>query len=465
VTPRSPSLLRQLGIASATALVVSNMIGTGIFTTTGFLAGQLGSARLILAIWVVGAICALAGAFCYSELGINFPSSGGEYVYLTEAFGPTWGFMTGWASFFAGFSAPIAVSALAVSAYLSYFFPALKLAASARIFGSGEWEFRAGPAQLTACGVIAVFTLLNCAGVRRTARVQNALTGTKILVILAFLIAGFLIGEGSWTHFTQAAARTSTTPIASQFIVSLFYIYFAYSGWNAATYVAEELKHPARTLPISLAFGTLLVGALFVGLNVLFIYAMPLESMKGIVAIGSASASQLFPAESQLGSAASGLFSGAMALSLLATVNAMVTIGPRIYYAMAKNGAFFAAAAKVDPRWRTPVIAIVCQGACSMLMTMTPFLNLLFYIGFTLNFFAVLSVASLFVFRRRANWRKLGVVNFAYPLFPLFFVLTGIWMTIFGMTFRPTISLAAIVTIGAGAVVYHFRMRAQRATP
>jgi len=184
--------------------------------------------------------------------------------------------------------------------------------------------------------------------------------------------------------------------------------------------------------------------------------------MKGVVAIGSSSASHLFPPESPIGSAVSGLFSGAMALSLLATVNAMVTIGPRIYYAMAKNGAFFASAAKVDPRWHTPVIAIVCQGVCSMLMTMTPFLNLLFYIGFTLNFFAVLSVGSLFVFRRKhAGWRKLGVVSFAYPLFPLFFVLIGIWMTIFGMTFRPTISAAAIITIAAGAAVYHFRIRAK----
>src|SRR5271165_7088960 len=127
---KSPGLLRQLGVGSATALVVSNMIGTGIFTATGFLAGDLGSASLIMLIWLVGAICALAGAFCYSELGVNFPSSGGEYVYLTEAYGPTWGFMTGWASFFAGFSAPIAAAALAFSDYLGHFFGALKLGAT-----------------------------------------------------------------------------------------------------------------------------------------------------------------------------------------------------------------------------------------------------------------------------------------------------------------------------------------------
>jgi APA family basic amino acid/polyamine antiporter len=172
-----------------------------------------------------------------------------------------------------------------------------------------------------------------------------------------------------------------------------------------------------------------------------------------VVAIGSAAASRLF------GPAIAGLFSAAMALSLLATVNAMVTIGPRIYYAMAKNGAFFAAAGKIDPRWHTPVVSIIAQGVCTVIMTFTPFLNLLFYIGFTLNFFAVMSVASLFVFRRRPGWRKLGVVNFAYPLIPVFFVLVGIWITIFGMTFRPVISSAAIVTVLAGAALYRYRIR------
>jgi APA family basic amino acid/polyamine antiporter len=275
----------------------------------------------------------------------------------------------------------------------------------------------------------------------------------KVLVLIAFIAAGFAFGEGNWDNFAHTAVRTSTTPIFSQFIVSLFFIYVAYSGWNAATYVAEELKSPARTLPLSLAWGTAFVAVLYVALNVLFIYAMPLESMKGVVAIGALAATHLF------GPAVAGVFNAAMVLSLLATVNAMTTIGPRVYYAMAKNGAFFAAAAKVHPRWRTPVTAIVCQGICTMLMTASPFLNLLFYIGFLLNFFAVMSVASLFIFRRRPGWRKLPVVSFAYPLVPAFFVLIGIWMTIFGMTFRPEISAFAVLTVAAGALVYHLRIR------
>lgn len=429
------------------------MIGSGILTTTGYLAGDLGSAKLVLLIWAVGAVCALAGAFCYSELGVNFPSSGGEYVYLTQAFGPTWGFMTGWVSFFAGFSAPIAASALAFSDYFGHFYPALKLENSHHLAGSGAWEFKFGLAQILACCLVAAFTALNCLGVRRTARVQNVLTSMKVLVILVFLVAGFAFGDGSWDNFSHPAVRTSATPIYSQFFVSLLFIYFAYSGWNAATYVAEELKQPARTLPRSLACGTVLVAALFIGLNVLFIYAVPMESMKGVVSIGALAATHLF------GPAVAGLFSAFMLLSLLATVNAMITIGPRVYYAMAKNGAFFPAAARVDPRWHTPVIAIVAQGICTMVMTLSPFANLLTYIGLLLNVFAVMSVASLFIFRRRPGWQKLAVVNFAYPLLPVFFIAMGIWITFRAIQLRPIVSGVAALTIAAGALVYHFSIK------
>src|SRR6516164_1103185 len=167
-SPKTPApraeLLRQLGFVSSTALVISNMVGAGIFATTGIMAGDLGSAKLILACWSVGGLFALAGALTYSELGINFPSSGGEYVYLTHAFGPEWGFMTGWVSFFAGFSAPIAAAALAFSDYLGHFFPAFKQSSATFVIGSGALSLRLGAGQLTASGLIAVFTLLNCFG-------------------------------------------------------------------------------------------------------------------------------------------------------------------------------------------------------------------------------------------------------------------------------------------------------------
>ena len=169
--------------------------------------------------------------------------------------------------------------------------------------------------------------------------------------------------------------------------------------------------------------------------------------------MGALAASRLFGPE------IAGLFSGLMALSLMATVNAMVTIGPRVYYAMAKNGAFLASAARIDPRWHTPVLAIVAQGVCTMAMTLTPFPQLVIYIGFLLNFFAVMSVASLIHLRRQPGWRKLRVVSFCYPLFPVLFILVGLWMTVQGVQLKPYVSLAAVITVATGALVYHFRMR------
>ena len=450
----SPALLRQLGVVSATALVVSNIIGVGIFTSTGFLAADLGDPKLVLLIWIAGAICAMAGAFCYSELGVNFPSSGGEYVYLTRAFGPTWGFMTGWLSFVAGFAAPIATNALACAAYLSYFFPNWKDPNAAWVFGSDPFVIRIGGPQLFSVILVFIFTALNIVGLRWSAKVQNFLTGTKLVVIVSFIVLGLAFGHGDWNNFSQVIDRSSpSTSISAQFALSLFWIYVSYSGWNAATYVAEELKNPARTLPIALALGTTIAAVLFLLLNIVFIYASPMGTMKGVVAIGSLSAERLF------GKEAAGIFSALMAVGLLASVNSMVTIGPRVYYAMARNGAFFAGAAKVHPKYHTPVNSIIWQGGMTLLMLLTSFKDLMDYIGFTLNISAVMAVSSLFFLRNRPGWQKLKVVDFLYPLVPAVFVLVGLWITYQGLTKKPLISFAGLGTVALGALIYHFRIK------
>jgi len=340
--PSSPGLLRQLGFYSATALVISNMIGSGIFAYTGFMAGQLGDPAVVLICWAAGAVFALAGALSYSELGINFPSSGGEYVYLTQAFGPEWGFMTGWVSFFAGFSAPIAAAALAFSDYLGHFFPSLKQANATLVIGSGALSLRLGRGQTAASLLIAAFTILNCLGLGRTAKVQNVLTSTKVIALAAFVFLGFTAGTGSWAHFSENAVRTSSLSLPTQFVVSLLWVMVAYSGWNAATYVAEEVRKPERTLPAALAVGTAVVAAIYLAVNLLLIYSTPLEQMKGVIAVGSLAASNLF------GPGVAGVFAALMAISITSTVNAEVTIGPRVYFAMAKNRAFFPAAGAPD---------------------------------------------------------------------------------------------------------------------
>jgi APA family basic amino acid/polyamine antiporter len=451
-------LTRQLGTVSATALVVSNMIGTGIFTTSGYLAGDLGSPGLVVGIWFAGALVALAGALCYAELGSNFPRSGGEYVYLTEAWGPAWGFVDGWVSFVAGFSAAIATSALAISAYLGYFYPLLdprQGAASDVVIG--PLVLHLGGGHLLACGVVVVFTALNVFGVGEVAKLQNVLTGGKLLVLLLFLVLGFALGQGDWSHFSQTAERTSTSPVAAQFLISLVFVYFGYSGWNAAVYVAEEIRDPARTLPIALVVGTLLVALFYAALNCLYIYANPLESMKGVEAVGAQASTALF------GGAAGGLFAAAMAASLLATVNAMSMVGPRVYYAMARDGAFFRIATRLHPKWKSPWITVIAQGLCCCVLIITgTFQSLVYYIGFTLWLFTALSVFALFKFRKRPEWRPTRWVSFAYPLIPSLYVAANLLVFVYFVNDRRGEAAWSLLTILGGALLYHLYIRSTR---
>jgi basic amino acid/polyamine antiporter, APA family len=431
------------------------MIGTGIFTTTGFLAGDLGDPTLVVGIWFVGAALALAGALCYAELGSNFPRSGGEYVYLSEAWGPAWGFIDGWVSFFAGFSAPIATTALAISAYLAYFSPTLS-ADNASVISLGIVQLRLGGSTFLACAIVAAFTAVNVVGVSQVARLQNVLTATKLTVIGAFLLLGFTAGSGDWGNLAQQATRTSTSSLATQFATSLIFVFFAYSGWNAAVYVAEEIREPERTLPIALIFGTLTVAGLYVVLNVLYIYALPLEKLKGVVPVGATAARAL------LGERAGGVFAATMALGLFATVNAMCMIGPRVYYAMARNGAFFASAARLHPRFHSPWIAVLAQGICTCVLILSGTLqSLINYIGFTLYLFTALSVLALFKFRRRAGWKRSRWVSAGYPLIPLVYVAMNAWVMYFSWN---RAALWSLVTVAAGAAVYHFYIRGRVTT-
>ena len=442
----APPLRRELTLISSAALVISNMIGTGIFTTTGYLARDLIKPNLVLGIWLVGGVISLAGCLSYAELGVNFPSSGGEYVYLREIWGPLPGFLSGWVSFFAGFCAPVAASALAFSEYL------------ARVFPSGPHDpthtarFFAIP-QSISITVILFFAGLNVIGLRPAARIQNLLTALKLTVLSVFLALAFAVGHGNWRHFRPVTTSTSPLPVFFQFAVSLVFVMFAYSGWNAATYVTEEMKDPECILPPALLIGTALVTLYYIALNVAFIYALPLQSLKGVEAVGAVAASGLF------GSRAGTFFSGIMAVALLSCVSAMSLTGPRVYYAMAKDGCFPSFAAEVYAPGQTPAKAILAQAfvACFMVLTGT-FEALIYYIGFTLVLFAALAVAGIFRGRRRTDWHRLRAVSWAYPAIPLLFVLASAWMLTWTLVLRPRESGLGVLTVIAGALFYRWKV-------
>ncbi len=436
------------------ALVVANMIGTGIFTTTGFLAADLGSSSLILGVWIVGGIVALAGCMVYSELGVNLPRSGGEYVYLREAWGPVWGFVSGWVSFFAGFSAPIAAGGLAFAAYLSFFVPSLSPTSTNGLLHSGIRWIHLGNGQLLAVGVIIVFAVVNILGLRLAASLQNMLTLLKIGVLTAFLSLAFVVGRGNWHHFVQASARVSSHDIALQFAVSLTFVMFAYSGWNAATYVAEEIRTPQRSLPLALVGGTLLVIVFYLACNVAFIYALPLGSLKGVLPVGSEAARALFQGRG------GAIFSGMMAAALLSCISAMVIVGPRVYYAMAQDGCFFSSAARVHPRFQTPVVAVLFQTGATIAMIITgTFEALIYYIGFMLVLFAALATAGIFRLRKRQNWQKLPAVDRFFPLVPVVFLIASSGMLVSTIRLRPMESFLGLLTVCCGAGLYFWTAR------
>jgi len=429
------------------------MIGTGIFTTTGFLAGDLGRPLLVLGIWVAGGIVALAGCLAYAELGMNIPRAGGEYAYLREAWGPGWAFLSGWISFFAGFSAPIAATALAFSEYLGNYFPALAANSAREPLLPLLW-LHAGSAELVSIGVIFFFAVINILGLHLASKLQNFLTALKLGIIAVFLVSAFAFGRGHWEHFQMATARSSSHGLGAQFAVSLIFVMFAYSGWNAASYVAEEIKDPQRTLPLALGLGTGLVALLYVGLNLAFVYALPLAAIKGVVAVGAVSSQALF------GRRIGDFFSAAMAGALLSSISAMSLVGPRVYYAMGRDGCFPAGAAEVHPRWGTPVKAIAYQAIASALMVLTgTFEALIYYIGFSLILFAALAVTGLLRVRRHSGFRRLRVVSWGYPAIPLAFVLVSLWMLIWTFVLRPRESVLGLATILCGAIFYRWRLR------
>ena len=444
------SLRRELTATSATALVISNMIGTGIFTTTGFLAGDLGRPLLVLGVWFIGALVALAGCLSYGELGVNLRRSGAEYIYLREAWGPMWGFLSGWVSFFAGFSAPIAAGALAFSGYLGHFFPSLSLDSH----GAGFRWLHLGNGQLVSIAVVAGFALINVLGLRLAASLQNLLTALKLGVLIAFLTLAFTVGHGEWSHFQLVASRSSSHGLGAQFAVSLIFVMFAYSGWNAASYVTEEIKAPERILPRALLIGTAIVALLYLALNVSFIYALRLESLKGILPVGATTAHALF------GSRAGDLFSAVMAVALLSCVSAMSLVGPRVYYAMAQDRCFLPSAAILHPRWHTPARAILYQAAASAVMVLTgTFEALIYYIGFALILFAAMAAAGLLRLRPRPQWRRLRAVNWCYPTIPVAFVLVSLWMLVWTIVLRPRESALGLLTIGCGGLLHRWKFR------
>ena len=396
---------------------------------------------------------ALSGALCYGELGAKFPAAGGEYLFLRQSFGELPAFISGWISLVVGFSAPIAAAAMAMAKYgASLFpgdFPSLPLSP-----GAGK--------MVGACTAILVFSLAHYFSVKLGKGVQNLLTLFKLALILGFVGAGIFLGQGSWDHFSPAGSVPGQglpgLLTDSRFAVALVFVTFAYTGWNAAAYLGGEILAPEKNLPRALITGTLIVTGLYLALNAVYVFALPPGAMAGVPDVGARTAAALF------GPGAGRLFSGAVGLGLASALSAMIVTGPRVYYAMARDGLFFKVFARISSGRGTPGPAIFFQGALAMAMVVTAsFEHLLIYIGFTLSLMSIFTVLGMICLRRRETGPARGYRTPGYPFTPLFFAAGNLLIIIFSLSGRPLAAASGLATIAMGLPFYLFFKKTRRA--
>ena len=434
-------LERKLGLFPATNIVVANMIGAGIFTTSGLLMAELHNPLLMVTLWGVGGIIALCGALSYGELGAAMPGAGGEYLFLSRLYSPIYGFLSGWVSFIVGFSAPIAASALGFSEYFTRAVP-----------GLGNWLQANGfmgleiTKKTLAVAVILIFTFIHYRGIKYGARIQNALTILKILLIVVLLAGGFASGKGDFSNFHKGGSPGSGLAGWKTIGLSLMWIMFSYSGWNASTYLGAEIKNPRKNLPGSLIYGTFIVMALYIGINILYVYGIEPKSMEGVISVGGLVMGNLF------GKSAEILFSILIAFALFSSLSAFIIIGPRVYYSMAKDGLFFKMAGRIHKRFQVPSNSILLQALIAVLLVLSgTFEQVLTYMGFALGIFPVLSVIGIWKLRKTQP-DALRIKGFPIP--QIIYITAGIMILVLSFMESPLESSIAILTVVVGVPAY-----------
>jgi basic amino acid/polyamine antiporter, APA family len=424
----SSTILKQIGFSTAIALVVANMVGTGVFTSLGFQLFDIKSPFAIMVLWIVGGVIALCGALVYGELGLRYPNSGGEYNYLSKIYHPVVGFMSAWVSSVVGFAAPIALAALALGKYF-------------------DASFGTEVGKLLGVVVIIVITIIHALSVKGGASFQRYFTAIKIIFILFFIGAGF---------FSHPLHVTSVMPVATSwseifskgFAVSLIYVSYTYSGWNAAAYVAGEIDNPQRNLPRALFLGTLFVAVIYVLVNYIFMYTTPTEQLVGNEEIGLIAAQHIFsPAIAKL-------FGGIIALLLISTISAMVLAGPRVVKQLADDHPTIAFLGKTNAN-NSPYVAIIFQTViCIVLILTGSFRSILTYTGFILSLFTFLTVAGIFIARVKTKDMLIAFKTPLYPITPIIFLGLSLWTLLYVVLDKTKESLYGLLTLVIGLVLY-----------
>lgn len=435
--PTEPESQRRVGWFTAACVLVSNIIGGGIFTTTGFIARDLGDPLLVLSLWLVGALLALAGAISYSELGAALPRAGGDYVYLRLAYGPLVGFLSGWASFTVGFGAGIAASSMSFASY------ALRVAALA-----DENRFLVKALALL---LVWILTAVHAAGLVAGGWLQRQLTTMKIIAIAGLIIGGLALGTGSWANLTVRAPDAD--PSLGSFIVALIFVLYTYFGWNVAGYIAGEIADPGLTIPRIMIGGTAFVAAIYLLLNLVYLYALPVTALAQpplLPVVEKATAALWGPASARLAALV-------LCLSIAGGVSAMVWAGPRVYWAMAQDGTFASFFKALSPVTGVPVRAILLQSTWASVLILTgTFEQLVIYSGLILAAFSALTVGAVVVLRMRRPDLARPFHTPLYPLIPAVFIGGALIVIGYSLIQRPLESLLGIGTILSGIPFYFF---------
>ena len=440
------SLERRLGPLDAAAIIVSNVIGGGILFTPPLIAAGVPNPWLFLGIWLAGGVLAFCGASAYAELAALRPKAGGEYVYLRAAYGQLAGFLTGWVSFVAGFAGAIAAQSIVMVFYLDRFFPGAADHTPFLVIPLPYFPLTISRRTLLAIIAVAALSYVHYRGVGPGRLLVNFLAVLKVSALMIFIAAGFSLGAGSVANMREVAGPVA----ASSWLLALLAVMFTYSGWNAASYMAEEIRDPGRNVPKALALGTGLVIVVYLLLNALYLYVMPVGELAKV----QGSVLDVV-ADKVLGSAAGNIMGIVSIVSLLASVSANIFAGPRVYYAMARDGVFLPAAARVHPRFRTPSVAIIAQGIWASILIMSGSADTLTtYTGFAVTLFATVAVAAVFVLRSREPNAERPFKALGYPFTPALFVIVGTATVINGVYSAPYTTLAGLAVMAAGIPLY-----------
>ncbi|MCA9423311.1 MAG: amino acid permease [Nitrospira sp.] len=430
---------RRISGFTATCVLVSSVVGTGIFTTTGFMARDVGNPWLILALWGGGALLALIGAMCYSELGAAFPLVGGDYVYLREAYHPFAAFLSGWAAFTVGFGAAIAAGAMGFASYVLQLVPTT---ADSTFQDKG-----------IALALIWMLTAVHAAGIGPGGLLQQILTILKVGAIAFLVVGAYTVGQGDWQHLAVAPRESSAS--VGTLVVSFIFVTYAYSGWNAAGFIAGEISDPTRSIPRTMIGGTLLVGALYAVVNLVYFYALPLQTLAEppLMPVAEKAAVAMF------GPLAANFVTIMLCISIAGAVSAMVWTGPRVYYAMALDGLLPSVFSDTQHQAGAPVRAILLQSLwVTVLIISGTFEQLIIYSGIIITMFTALTVGAVLVLRQRQPLLLRPFRVPLYPVPPVLYIVASVMILLVLSLEKPVETLWACLTLSAGIPLY-FLMR------